>query len=240
MIAGVCTSYNEADIIAKTVGHLLAEGVDHLYFADASTDETPEILAGLAELAPGQLTVIRDDEHYHFQPKWINMLASHAAYEGHDWILPFDADEFWYPTDGTSIKAALDRLSPDVRLLHVRAYQQVDWDHREIEYRSMGKVAFRYEPSSWVANGNHTVYLPSGGPAHEDVLDLREWQFRSFEHLARKCHERVARLDPTLPYTEGTHQRVLAVLTDDELRGEWERMQAVPAVYDPIPSKGAH
>jgi hypothetical protein len=70
------------------------------------------------------------------------------------------------------------------------------------------------------------------------VLDLRELQFRSFEHLARKCRERVDRIDPSLPYSEGTHQRVLAVLNEDELRLEWARMQAIPVVYDPVPALG--
>ncbi len=53
--------------------------------------------------------------------------------------------------------------------------------------------------------------------------------------MARKCHERVDRLDPSLPATDGTHQRVLAAMTDAELHAEWDRWQSLPAVIDPIP-----
>jgi Glycosyl transferase family 2 len=230
VVAAVCTSFNEADIIGTTCRHLLANGVDHIYLADASTDDTRE---RAKEVCDGSLTILEDDESYHFQPLWINRMAAQAAQDGHDWILPFDADEFVYATDGGTIRKSLLALPDDVRVLHVRAYQHRDWDHRERDYRSMGKVAFRWEPGAWVANGNHSVSLPY--PAHEGVLDLRELQFRSFEHLARKCHERVDRLDPTLPYTEGTHQRVLAALSDEELRVEWAQLQAVPVVFDPVP-----
>lgn len=233
MIAAVATTYNEADIIGQNCRHLLANGVDHIYLADASTDETRQIAKDACD---GNLTLHEDNDQYHYQPLWINRLALEAAEDGHEWILPFDADEFWYATNRGTIRDALVAVPAEVRKLHVRAFQHRDWNHREVTYRSMGKVAFRWEPGAWVANGNHGVSSP--GPAYEGVLDLREWQFRSIEHLARKCHERVDRLDPSLPYTEGTHQRVLAAMTEEDLALEWARMQAVPVVYDPIPARG--
>ncbi len=229
MIAAVATVLNEADIIGLSIAHLLANGVDRIYVAHGpSTDATLPILESFPEVV-----VIDDPAPYHFQPKQINDLAFLAHTEGADWILPFDADEFWYATDGDTIAGALGDLHPAVKVLRVPAYQQRDLCYRERDDRSMGKVAYRWERGATVANGNHTVSIPA--LPVEGVLALREWQFRSFEHMARKCHERADRIDPSLPWTEGTHQRVLAAMTDEQLELEWARLQATPVVYDPVP-----
>ncbi len=232
MIAAVATVLNEADVIDLTIRHLLGNGVDRIYIAHGpSTDDTGKILDKHPEVV-----VVDDPSPYHYQPKQINDLAFLAHTEGFEWIIPFDADEFFYAVDGGTIKEALDQLHPSVRVLRVQTFQHRDMEHREIADRSMGKIAYRWEHNAHVANGNHSVSI--GSPPVDGILALREWQFRSFEHLARKCHERVDRLDPSLPYTEGTHQRVLAAMTDDELHTRWDEMQAVPVVYDPIPLRG--
>lgn len=231
VIAAVATVKNEADIIERSVRHLLAEGVERIYIAHGLSDDgTGDVLASLP------VTVVETNEGYHFQPKWIDHLAECAWADGAGWILPFDADEFWY-SEGGRICEVLDDFPVNVRKLHVRAFQHRDWDHREVEYRSMGKVAYRWEPGASIAPGNHDVHLPLGGEVMAGVLDLREWQFRSFEHMARKCKERVADIDPSLPYTSGLHQRVLAEMSPEALRAEWDRKQSVPVVYDPVPSR---
>lgn len=230
MIAGVCTAYNEADIIAASVTHLLDEGVDHVWIAHGpSTDATGNVLIGLPDV-----TVIEDRDDVHHQPLWINHLVGLAGAAGAEWIIPFDADEFWYPTEAADLKEALDGVPETVEKLLVRQFMHRDWDHRYTDYPTLGKVCFRYRPWAKVTNGNHDVSL-AGGTA--GVVDLRELQFRSFEHMARKCRERVDRIDPTLPETDGAHQRVLAALSADDLRREWERRQEFSVVYDPIPAR---
>lgn len=235
-IAAVSTVRNEVDIIGLTLRHLLAEGVDRILLADGmSTDGTREIIYEVARAYPDIITIYNDQEPFHYQPMWINRLADIAGAEGTDWILPFDADEFWYATEGNTIADALNALDPSILRLQVRAFQHRDPDYREAVYRSMGKVAYRWESGACIANGNHAVYLPSGGQSLVGILDLREWQFRSLEHMAEKCQARVATINPELPYTEGTHQRILAAMSPVELAAEWDRMQAVEVVYDPIP-----
>jgi glycosyltransferase involved in cell wall biosynthesis len=61
VIAAVATSMNEADIIGDTVTHLLDQGVELVLIADASTDDTREILAALP------VTVYDDTEPCHRQ-----------------------------------------------------------------------------------------------------------------------------------------------------------------------------
>ncbi len=233
MIAAVSTIMNEADIIEATVRHLFAEGVDHVYIADGlSTDGTRDILDDLARTAP--LTVITDDQPYHYQPKWIDRLAALAASEGHEWIIPFDGDEFWY-SDIRPLCEVFRYVPYNVGVLTARMYQHTDWDHRHIDPQPFPKVAYRWNENAHIANGNHSVAgvhgLVAGG-----VLDIRELKYRSFEHFKRKIIERNATLDPSLPITDGWHMRVLDGLPESELRHAWDSMLQVPAILDPVPS----
>lgn len=230
MIAGVATVYNEADIIGLSIRHLLNEGVDRIWIAHGpSTDDTGDILAEFPEV-----TVVDDTDDRHYQPKWINHLVGLAGEAGAEWVVPFDADEFWYPTEAADLKEAFAGVPADVRKLFVRQFMHRDWDHCYVDYPTLGKVCFRYAPGIEVSNGNHDVNLPGGTAG---VVDLRELQFRSFDHLARKCRERVDRIDPSLPETDGAHQRVLAALSPEDLRAEWERRQGFSVRYDPIPAR---
>lgn len=226
-LAGVATVFNEEDIIEQTVRHHFAEGFDRILIADASTDQTPEILAELSK--EFDLRVIRDDTGKHYQPRWINWLAQQA---GCDWIVPFDADEFWYSPTGKRIVDALEDVPAGVTKLPARMFQHRDWEHRYPHPAPFPKVAFRWTPQMVVANGNHDVSGP--GAALWGVLDLRELQFRSFEHLCVKSRDRVVRIDPSLPESEGAHQRVLHALSLEERRAAWADMQARETVFDPI------
>lgn len=226
------TMLNEADVIPYSVPHLYAEGVDSIV-VQASTHSTDGTNNALRMAGP--VGVVPDPHAFHYQPMLMNELADTYCEPG-DWVLAFDADEFWYAKQrADTIAEALAKVPENIRILYVRGWGHVDWDHREETPRALPKVAYRYEVGARVTNGNHNVLLPSGGAAAWDVLELRELQFRSFEHLKRKCHERVDRLDPSLPEHDGVHQKRLAAMSEKELRIEWEQMQARPCVLDPIP-----
>ena len=219
-VHAVATVFNEETIIDRVLSHLYGEGVEHVWIADASTDTTRDYYRQYRN----RLTVIDDMDPYHFQPKWINRLARFAASEGADWVIPFDADEFWYSLDGQTIGERLGSL--DAAAVTVPVWQHFDWEHRNPDPQGMGKVAFRPTARTWVANGNHSV---SGvdGPVVGDVLGIREFQFASLDHLHRKSQERVERLDPSLPHSEGTHQRVLVSGGDDYRASQWDVRRAI-------------
>jgi glycosyltransferase involved in cell wall biosynthesis len=231
VVHAVATVFNEEHIIDRVLSHLYGEGVTHVWVADASTDTTRDYYRQYRE----HLTVIHDMDPYHYQPKWINRLAQLAAAEGAEWVIPFDADEFWYSLDGQPVAERLASL--DAAAVTVQVWQHFDWEHRNPNPQGMGKVAFRPTDRAWVANGNHSV---SGvdGPVVGDVLGIRELQFASLDHLHRKSRERVERLDPALPESEGSHQRVLDAGGDEYRASEWDARKANAAVVDPIPYRG--
>lgn len=232
-VAGVSTTYNEADVIEACVRHHFAEGFDRLLIADASTDHTTEILHGLRnEFGKEALTIVRDDTDHHFQPRWINRLAFAA---GTEWVVPFDADEFWYSPLGTIVEA-LESVPAGVSKLPARMWQHTDWEHRMMHPAPHPKTAFRWMPEMRVSNGNH--YVDGPGAVLWGVLDLRELHFRSCEHMVRKVLERTDRIDPSLPVTDGAHQRERAAFlraggSPEEMWAEWLNQATV---FDPIPS----
>ena len=66
---------------------------------NGSTDETPLLLAELAKRY--RVHVALDREAGHYQGVKMTILSDWARRAGADWIVPFDADEFWFAPEGT-------------------------------------------------------------------------------------------------------------------------------------------
>lgn len=93
-VFGVALVRNEADIIRPNVLHHLALGLDRILVVDnGSTDGTDEILRDLAA-DDERVSWTRDDSAFD-QVRITTELAREALRQGADWVLPFDADEFW-------------------------------------------------------------------------------------------------------------------------------------------------
>lgn len=93
MIVGVAIVRNEDDIIATTIRHHLALGLDRILISDnESTDDT---LSVIKRLAAGDRRIRWTTSTGFNQENVVNALAEDARKLGADWILPFDADEFW-------------------------------------------------------------------------------------------------------------------------------------------------
>lgn len=229
----VTTVKNEADIIGATIAHLLAEGIERVFVYDGmSTDGTREVLAGF-----DQVTVWEDADPIHRQPKRMTELADLAVEQGAEWIIPFDADEFWCPTSPLStIEEALNFLPASVTKVHAAMWQHKDWDWREPTHKPLGKVALRWRPGAKIRNGNHDVDALDGDTAFS-VLHVREIQYRSFEHFLEKIEARCATLDPSLPESHGAHHTRLRHLSREDLAKEWRIMCERAITHDPIPSR---
>lgn len=253
MIVGISMMRDEADICGHVITHLLNEGVDRIIVGEnMSRDATPAILAGFDEV-----TVVRDlDPGYHQHTK-MTRYARMAAEMGAEWILPFDADECWYWPDGTLaeffaqcpasvvyghgwdhlVRASDDPLDPNP-LTRIT--------HRRTDPQKLPKVAFRPCEAMFVDFGNHDVFLdPTGdqsrmahhpGPKVEG-LEYRHFQYRSFEHMARKVRDGAAAQNlADLHPMYGTHWRSLALLSDDDLRAKWDALcNEEGLVIDPAP-----
>ena len=89
---------NEADILRVNLLHHLALGVDRFLIVDnGSCDGTDRILE---ELSRDKRIRWRRDPGPYRQSEITTLLAREAFREGAGWVIPIDADEFWYAPGG--------------------------------------------------------------------------------------------------------------------------------------------
>src|SRR5690348_1574377 len=84
---------NEADVVAASVRHHIAQGFDRVVLIDnGSADGTQDVLEDLSRDWPlewrSATGVFRQDE-------MLTTLASEARIRGAEWVCAVDADEFW-------------------------------------------------------------------------------------------------------------------------------------------------
>jgi Glycosyl transferase family 2 len=85
---------DESDVIQLSVLHHLRVGCTRVLIVDnGSSDATPRILRRLSQRYPVNWT--RDGGRF-LQAEITTELAREAARQGSDWVVPFDADEFWW------------------------------------------------------------------------------------------------------------------------------------------------
>lgn len=238
MIAAVTMVKDEADIIGDVLAHLLNEGVDEIIVADnLSSDGTRDILESFP------VHIVDDPEVGYYQSEKMTRLACQAGALGAEWVIPFDADEIWYAPQST-LKEFLTACTADVLAAHALQHipQRDDPDGpptrsmgwRRDQWSHMPSMAFRYEPGVAIAQGNHEV---TRGGIRVGGLEIREFQYRSFEQMIRKVRNGKAAYDATqISYGEGTHWRRLGALSGPELEQEWAQMtNPVGLVFDPAP-----
>lgn len=225
---------NEQDVIIDSIEHLYAQGIDQILVVDnLSTDSTYAMLQDLSQKYP--LIVGKDHEPAYYQSAKMTILSDLALAHGAQWVVPFDADEFWYGTDG-SLSQVLKENSSGSRILQASIYNQfpqpdgtwlIDTQaHHDV------KVAFKPTKHSIVQMGNHAV-LRSGVPELEKLMIIhRPW--RSLEQFIRKIRQGARSLELTnLPQELGYHWRVLGESSDAELEELWNKLvtgQEVPEV----------
>lgn len=225
MIVGVSMMRDEADICGTTVAHLISEGVERLLILDnGSRDDTRKIL----EQFP-QVSVHDDPERGYYQSRKMSALAEDARCLGATWIVPFDADEMWF---------GIDRL----KKIEAPAVWASTYEHPPItaplspwrakDPKPHRKVAFRATAGAVVAQGNHDVSIPG---ERVEALQIREFQYRTFNQFCRKVRNGKAAYDATdLPEGEGAHWRRYGAMTTSALEAEWAAMtQRADVVYDP-------
>lgn len=112
---------DEADIIEQNLRFHLAHGIDHVVALDnASTDGTTEILERHAR--QGHLTLLHEPSDRFEQAAWVARLVEVVRERfGQAWLIPNDADEFWWAPGGSqgrpgNLRTSLhDSPSPLVR-----------------------------------------------------------------------------------------------------------------------------
>ncbi|MFW0155495.1 glycosyltransferase family 2 protein [Rothia sp. P6271] len=225
---------NEQDVIVDSIEHLYAQGINQILVVDnLSTDSTYELLQELSQRYP--LIVGRDHEPAYYQSAKMTVLSDLALAHGAQWVVPFDADEFWYGTDGT-LAEVLQRCAHSSGIMQASIHNQfpqpdgtwlIDTQaHHDV------KVAFKPTKYSVVQMGNHAVLRPGVPETKKLMIVHRPW--RSLEQFTRKIRQGARSLELTnLPQELGYHWRVLGESSDAELEELWNKLvtgQEVPEV----------
>lgn len=241
---------NEADVIGLTVRNLLAQGVDGVIVLDhLSTDSTREVLAGIAAEDPRvHLGTYQDPAHR--QARVMSYLADRARRAGADWVVLFDADEFWCAQGGTVAEvlggiegarvaaAALHDAHPDgpegVDLTAAGSRLLVETEP------NTEKVAIRPEGWAWVDMGNHSALdLARSAPSELRILHI---PYRSLGQMRAKAVNGAAavRADTEFGPRVADHWKRLADY-DGEIEREWAEATAPrrPVAAIGVPAPGA-
>lgn len=246
MIAAITMVKDEADIIAPVICQLFAQGVDAVWVADnMSVDKTRPLLEELAGRFP--ITIVDDDEPGYYQPDKLMRLAALAGAEGAEWILPFDADEWWFADGGYTIGELLGCIVADVVVNYgydhvprrddpdeANPVRRMGWRRRDPQ--RLPKVAYRWAADARLHYGNHDV--DRAGRREHHVLEYRHFGCRSLEQMTRKVRQGKAALDAAVALHPmyGSHWRDMGAWTDEQLAARWaELCDEQGPVYDPAP-----
>lgn len=236
---------NEADIIGDTVRHLLTQGVDGVIVVDnLSTDATYAVLESLAA-EDCRVHIGTDRMLAYHQGRKMSYLAHLARRAGAEWIIPFDADEHWYSTNGSLAEFLRQQSQSVVYCAMHNTYPlpgegsiQLDKVVAVTSDPMAWKVAFRSKDWAWLRPGNHDVDI-SG--SRGEGLRLLHYQYRSFEQYSRKVVEgaqSVAAAGSALDAGAAWHWKRHAELNDFERFERWVSYCAGTGSHEADQSKG--
>lgn len=221
-VCAVMLVKDEADIVRFTLEHLLAQ-VDAILVQDnESHDGTFEILCEVRDENPDRVIALSDQEVAYYQDRKTTALAFEARLLGHQWVLPCDADEYWYAPDGRPIRDYLAGIAPDVQIVKGALFNHLPTsrDHddepnpfRRIRWRlrepaPLGKVCVRTDPDLQIEMGNHGAWLP-GAMLSVPGLVVRHYTWRTEDQYLRKIENgAIAYAATDKPENVGGHWRM--------------------------------
>jgi glycosyltransferase involved in cell wall biosynthesis len=193
---------DEQDIVRENLDFHLAQGVDLVIVTDnGSEDATTEILREYESRGVVRLLFETSDDYS--QGRWVTRMARLAADEGADWVINNDADEFWWPRNG-SLKSDFEQLGAEVGLVVARrvnfAPRPEDgrpfWERMTLREREslnpLGKplppkLAHRADPEIVVAQGNHKVEGAQLGERLDDgSIEILHSPMRTYSQFENK------------------------------------------------------
>ena len=193
---------DEQDIVRENLDFHLAQGVDEVIVTDnGSEDDKLEILREYAAQGAVRLLVEPTDDYS--QGRWVTRMARLAADEGADWVINNDADEFWWPRNGT-LKSTLEGLDAEVGVVVAQRTNFVPrpddelpfWERMTLRERvslnPLGnplppKLAHRAHPQIRVVQGNHRLKGPELGAKLDDgAIEVLHFPMRSYAQFENK------------------------------------------------------
>src|SRR3954453_8410378 len=233
---------DEADIVRDQLEFHRNAGVDFVIAMDnLSQDGTTEILESYAR--DGHVHLIRQEGEYLRQADWITEMGRMAATDfGADWVIPSEADEFWWPR-GEPLKGCLTSIparygivrallrhfvprpadgSPVAERMTVRISTSSPINDPRSLFRPNLKVVHR-------ADSNVNVSIGAQRLIDSPFLPLRGWYpleffhfpVRSLEQCEHKyAHQQVAPGQTPSPY----YDRVRELIEAGRLADVWESL----------------
>jgi hypothetical protein len=212
---------DEADIVGATVEQMLTQ-VDRVLIADnGSVDGTREILEGL-----NGVEVIDDPDPAYRQSEKMSALAQRAAAAGAEWVVAFDADEWWYSPHGriadilaehpgaVATAAIYDHVATAADPDEPNPVDRIGW--RRPDPLPLHKIACRPSLRATITQGNHSAHYPSLAPLHDAVV-IRHFPYRSVEQVVRKIRNGAAAYAAAdLPEDMGAHWRQWGRILDEQ------------------------
>jgi glycosyltransferase involved in cell wall biosynthesis len=194
---------DEEDIVADNLDFHLAQGVDEVIVTDnGSVDGTLEILR--AYEARGLVRIIVEPTDDYSQGRWVTRMARMAATEHKaDWVINNDADEFWWPREGT-LRTLFEGLGGDVGVVVGRRTNFVPrpeddrpyWERMTLRERESlnpvgkplpPKLAHRAHPEIVVVQGNHRIKGPDvGSEVDNGAIEILHFPMRSYAQFENK------------------------------------------------------
>ena len=194
---------DEEDIVADNLDFHLAQGVDEVIVTDnVSVDGTLEILR--AYEARGLVRIIVEPTDDYSQGRWVTRMARIAATEHKaDWVINNDADEFWWPREGT-LRTLFEGLGGDVGAVVGHRTNFVPrpeddrpyWERMTLRERESlnpvgkplpPKLAHRAHPEIVVVQGNHRIKGPDVGSEVDDgSIEILHFPMRSYAQFENK------------------------------------------------------
>lgn len=210
---------NEADVIEMMIQHLEYQGFDGLIIADnMSEDDTyNKILNYQGNL---RVHLLKDQEFRFYQGAKISFLAKIARRLGAEWIIPVDADEFWFATGGTVKEFLKERAEKKVSAVIHNIYPtDIEGIFRvDLHPHPYKHIAFKSYPTARVSEGSHSVKRPGNSA---DGLHLLHLPWRSREQMAAKV--RTSSLAMTAANLSGIdgHWMDMAEFSNQEMDRIW-------------------
>ena len=194
---------DEEDIVADNLDFHLAQGVDEVIVTDnGSVDGTLEILRAYEARSLVRIIVERTDDYS--QGRWVTRMARIAATEHEaDWVINNDADEFWWPREGT-LKTLFEGVGDDVGAVVSHRTNFVPrpedgrpyWERMTLRERESlnpvgkplpPKLAHRAHPEIVVVQGNHRIKGPDVGSELDDgSIEILHFPMRSYAQFENK------------------------------------------------------
>lgn len=176
-VSVLCTAYNHASYIAEALDSFVSQKTTYPYeiivHDDASTDDTPNIIADYADKFPHLIKPIFQETNQHSKGGFCSML--HAAKMSTGKYLAFcEGDDFWVSDDKIQIQTSVMEENTTVDYSFHPAF-------RVFEGKRESKASWRYEPGRIFSPAEilstMSQFAPtSAGMFRREVLDvLPKW-----------------------------------------------------------------